>query len=85
MLEILQKVPYNENLRPYVKNILAVMVRLLQTENEDNAVIAIKIAFELHRQYRTAFGPDVCPGLIPNREFPGCLCIQSSLFVFFRR
>ena len=43
LLEILNRLPFNEALREYVPQILSLMMKLLQIENEENAVICLRI------------------------------------------
>lgn len=46
-------------LRPYVNIILSAMLKVLQTDNEENVLICLRIIIELHKQYRPAFTPEV--------------------------
>lgn len=52
VLEILHRIPTNEHLRPHTKNVLSVMFRFLETENEENVLICLRIIIELHKQFR---------------------------------
>ncbi|XP_025029317.1 transformation/transcription domain-associated protein, partial [Python bivittatus] len=52
VLEIIHRIPTNEHLRPHTKNILSVMFRFLETENEENVLICLRIIIELHKQFR---------------------------------
>lgn len=59
VLEILHRLPTNELLRPYVKPILSLMLKLLTVDNEENVLICLRIIIELHKQYRPPFSPEV--------------------------
>nr|CAH0103283.1 unnamed protein product [Daphnia galeata] len=52
ILEMFHCLPTNEHLRPYVKQSLILMIRLLERENEDDVLICLQIIIEIHRQYR---------------------------------
>lgn len=56
---MLYRLPTNETLRPYVKNILLLMLKLLEIDNEENVLVCLKIIIELHKQYRPPFSPEV--------------------------
>eukprot|EP00794_Sanderia_malayensis_P003404 gene3404-3894_t len=52
LLEILHRIPTNEQLKPFVKPILTLMFAILEIENEENVLVALRIIIELHKQYR---------------------------------
>lgn len=60
ILEMIHRLPTNEYLRPYVKQILSLMLKLLESENEENILVCLRIIIELHKQYRPTFNPEVC-------------------------
>jgi transformation/transcription domain-associated protein len=53
------RLPTNEHLRPYVKQSLSLMFRLLERENEDNVLICLRIIIELHKQYRPQYSVEI--------------------------
>ncbi|XP_033220871.1 transcription-associated protein 1-like [Belonocnema kinseyi] len=59
ILEILQRLPKNEYFKPYVSDSLKILLKLLQTENEENVVISIKIIFDLYKQFKPPFHPEI--------------------------
>ncbi|XP_038044323.1 transformation/transcription domain-associated protein-like isoform X2 [Patiria miniata] len=59
LLELLHRVPTNETLRPYVPAILELMFSLLERENEENVLVALRIIIELHKHYRPALQPEI--------------------------
>jgi len=59
ILEMIPRLPTNDLLRPYVKPILTLMLKLLQIDNEENVQVCVRIIIELHKQYRPAFNPEV--------------------------
>ena len=52
VLEILNRLPNNEHLRPFSHNLLKLSMYLLEVENEENAVICLRIIIDLHKNYR---------------------------------
>jgi transformation/transcription domain-associated protein len=63
LLEILNRLPNNELLRPYVHNLLKLSMFLLEIENEENAVICLRIIIDLHKNYRPTLESEVQPFL----------------------
>ncbi|XP_047506869.1 transcription-associated protein 1 isoform X1 [Pieris napi] len=59
ILEMIHRLPISETLRPYVKSILILMLKLMEIENEENVLVCLKIFMELHKQYRPAYSTDV--------------------------
>lgn len=56
---MLYRLPTNEQLRPYVKPILLLMLKLLEIDNEENVLVCLKIIIELHKQYRPQFSVEI--------------------------
>ncbi|CAK1549719.1 unnamed protein product [Leptosia nina] len=59
ILEMIHRLPINETLRPYVKSILILMLKLMEIENEENVLVCLKIFMELHKQYRPTYCAEV--------------------------
>lgn len=59
ILEIIHRMPFSEMVRPYIKNILILMLKLMEIENEENVLICLKIFMEIHKAYRPAYNPEV--------------------------
>ncbi|KAL4715075.1 hypothetical protein ACJJTC_012122 [Scirpophaga incertulas] len=59
ILEMIHRLPINETLRPYVKSILILMLKLMEIENEENVLVCLKIFMEHHKQYRPPYSTDV--------------------------
>lgn len=59
ILEMIHRLPSNDYLRPYVKQILSLMSKLLETDNEENVLVCLRIIIELHKQYKPTFNPEV--------------------------
>lgn len=53
ILEILQKLPPNEHLKPSSLELCTMLLQIFKNDNEDNAIIALKTFFELNKAYRT--------------------------------
>lgn len=52
ILEIIARLPNTESLRPNVSNLLKLVMYLLEIENEENALICLRIIIDLHKSYR---------------------------------
>ena len=50
--EILSRLPHNEVLRPYESQLLECTLTPLREENEKNALVCMRIAFDVHRNFR---------------------------------
>ncbi|XP_055697058.1 transcription-associated protein 1 isoform X2 [Phlebotomus papatasi] len=59
ILEMIHRLPTSEVLRPYVKVILTLMLKLLREDNEENVLVCLRIIIELHKQYRPAYNPEI--------------------------
>ncbi|XP_013181191.1 PREDICTED: transformation/transcription domain-associated protein [Papilio xuthus] len=59
ILEMIHRLPMNETLRPYLKSILILMLKLMEIENEENVLVCLKIFMELHKHYRPPYSADV--------------------------
>lgn len=56
--------PHNEFLRPHDKLLLRLAMDALKAENEDNALICLRIIFDLHRNFRPSLEAEVTPFLL---------------------
>lgn len=63
VVEILNRLPHSEVLRPFVQDLLKVSLQVLTQDNEDNALIAIRIIFDLLRNFRPTLEGEVQPFL----------------------
>ncbi|CAF1039731.1 unnamed protein product [Adineta steineri] len=52
MIEIFHRLPISEVLRPFVKDILSPIFKLLTKENEENALLLLRIIVEYMKQFR---------------------------------
>ena len=50
--EILNRLPFNEVLRPFESELLDLALSPLREENEKNALLCLRIIFDLHRNFR---------------------------------
>jgi len=51
-LEIFYRFPNSDVLKPYTSDIALVALLTFQDDNEDNAMIALRILFDVHKIYR---------------------------------
>ncbi|KAM0751100.1 hypothetical protein T439DRAFT_380110 [Meredithblackwellia eburnea MCA 4105] len=51
LMQILHRLPHVEQLRPHTGPLMTLLLQLLRTENEDNAILCMKIIIDLHRTY----------------------------------
>lgn len=63
LLQIINRLPSNDALRPYVTQLLHMLMDVLHRDNEENALIALKTLFDLHRNYRPGLRSEVQPFL----------------------
>lgn len=59
LLEVLNRLPNNETLRPHVQDMLSLCMKLLELDNEENAVICLRILFDLHKNFRPSLEGEV--------------------------
>lgn len=62
VLDILNRMPNNETLRPYTADLMNVAHSVLGTDNEENALTALRIIFDLHKNFRTEACAGSCGG-----------------------
>lgn len=55
--------PNSETLKPYVTTCLSQCMTVLRTDNEENALVALRIIFDLHKNFRPALEKEVQPFL----------------------
>lgn len=63
IVEILNRLPHSEVLRPFVQDLLKVAMHVLTTDNEENGLICIRIIFDLLRNFRPSLETEVQPFL----------------------
>lgn len=59
LLEMMYRLPTNEFLKDYVEAILALCMKLLEVENEQNVLVCLRLIIELHKHYRPSYNPEV--------------------------
>ncbi|PIK62231.1 putative transformation/transcription domain-associated protein [Apostichopus japonicus] len=59
ILELLHRMPNNETLGTNVQPILELMFQLIETENEENVLVCLRVIIELHKQYRPHMLPEI--------------------------
>ncbi|XP_027217728.2 transformation/transcription domain-associated protein isoform X2 [Penaeus vannamei] len=59
ILEMIHRLPSNEQLKTYLRPILTLMFRLLETDNEENVMVCLRIIIELHKTFRPQFSPEI--------------------------
>lgn len=69
LLEILNRLPNNDVLKPYAEQLLQLVTSILKVENEENALICLRIIFDLHKNYRPTLEPQVQQFLDQVQEF----------------
>ncbi|KAI8819858.1 uncharacterized protein EV422DRAFT_620718 [Fimicolochytrium jonesii] len=52
LLEIIQRLPPTEALKPILAHIMNALMRLLRDDNEDNGALALKILVDLHKNFK---------------------------------
>ncbi|XP_045594313.1 transformation/transcription domain-associated protein isoform X4 [Procambarus clarkii] len=59
ILEMIHRLPSNDQLKVYLRPILSLMFRLLETDNEENVMVCLRIIIELHKTFRPQFSPEI--------------------------
>lgn len=59
LLQIINRLPSNERMRPYVAHLLHLLMDVLRRDNEENSLCALKTMFTLHRNYRPGLRGEV--------------------------
>lgn len=62
-MEIIYRLPQTETLKEYAPELCKMLMHLLKVENEDNAVVCVKIIIDLHRSFRHSLEDQVQPFL----------------------
>ena len=63
VLEILNRLPQNEILRPYVADLLKLAMQILTTDTEESALVCLRIIFDAHKNFRPDLSQEVNPFL----------------------
>jgi transformation/transcription domain-associated protein len=63
ILEILHRLPQTEPLKEYAPELCRTLLQLMRVENEDNAVVCVKIIIDLHRAFKHVLEDQVQPFL----------------------
>lgn len=63
VLEILNRLPHSEVIRPFVPDLLKLSMHVLTFDNEENGLICLRIIFDLHKNFRPALEQEVQPFL----------------------
>ncbi|CAH8640584.1 unnamed protein product [Heterobilharzia americana] len=58
-LEIIQKIPNGDHVRPLARPLLEMLFKLVEVENEENVLICVKLIIDIHKFYRPSFSTDV--------------------------
>eukprot|EP00466_Bigelowiella_natans_P000476 jgi/Bigna1/33130/e_gw1.1.3.1 len=61
LLEILNRLPNNEVLRPYVSDLLRLVMEILSIDNQENALICLRIIFDVHKNFSPKLETEVQP------------------------
>ncbi|BDA47386.1 probable transcription-associated protein 1 [Coccomyxa sp. Obi] len=65
VLEILNRLPHNDLLRPHSNALMQAALNVLNTDNEENGLLCLRITFDLHKAFRPSL-EDLVP---PFMEF----------------
>lgn len=59
ILEILHRLPNNEVLKPRVQELLLLVMHVVDTDNEENAIQGLRVVFDLQKNYRPQLEAEV--------------------------
>ncbi|KAJ3100237.1 hypothetical protein HDU97_002421, partial [Phlyctochytrium planicorne] len=71
ILEIIHRFPFTDVLRPYASDLMGLLLKILRSDNEENAVICLKITNELQKTFYTVLEEHVQPFLDIVKEMYG--------------
>ncbi|KAJ3211873.1 hypothetical protein HDU67_004198 [Dinochytrium kinnereticum] len=71
ILEIIHRFPFNDVLKPYSPDLISLLLQILRNDNEENAVICLKIINELYKNYHAIVEDHVQPFLDIVKEMYG--------------
>lgn len=54
LLTFIQKLPHTDPFRQYEKDVMDLMIRLLALENEENALVCVKVVIDGFRSHRVS-------------------------------
>lgn len=80
ILEMIHRLPINDSLKKYIKDILILMLKLMEIENEENVLVCLKIFMEIHKQNRPAYNTEVD---VRNIFFYSCTYTYPLHYTFF--
>lgn len=63
LAETIHRLPHHELVRPFAEDLMRVMLNVLRDDNEENAVVALKVIIDLHRSYKSVLQDHVQPFL----------------------
>ncbi|XP_047320592.1 transformation/transcription domain-associated protein-like [Impatiens glandulifera] len=61
VLEILNRLPHSEAIRPFVQELMKIAMHVLTIDNEENGLICIRIIFDLLRNFRPTSESEIQP------------------------
>lgn len=59
ILEILHRLPNNEVLKPFVQELLLLVMNVVDVDNEENAIQGLRVIFDLQKNYRPQLEAEV--------------------------
>ena len=54
VLEIMNRLPSNDVLKPYINKLIVLVMKIMEEDNEENALLCVRILFDLHKNFRPA-------------------------------
>lgn len=81
VLEIFNRLPQNEFLRPFVPELMHLAVDVLAKDNEENALVCLRIIFDLHKTFRPSLEQQVQPFLDFVCKVRPLRCLPPRRFV----
>lgn len=84
IFQILHRIPHVEVLRPHTDSLMKLLLVLLRTENEENAILCLKIIIDLHRSFSKPSASAVSGSAPPSGESPTKSGIEASVDEFLR-
>ena len=63
LIELLHRLPLNDTFKPFATSTIELLLDVLQNDNEENAVLALKVTMDIYKSYKSLLEDQVQPFL----------------------
>ncbi len=85
-LEIFCRLPHSlspELLKPFIMDLLTISLKIMQEDNEDNSLIALRVFFDIHKSFRSSLENQVQVKIYINILLLNIISIIFAIFTFY--